>query len=101
MFLGRSKGASSYFVVSFYKAAPQNETPHHEAENVLEEIFEMEIFYVDSMYIGRQIGADKKLIANEPERLRQFLDHCWKALGEENPDLPGIFCVIHFHLFST
>ena len=33
----------------------------------------------------------KKLFANEPEGLRQFQDQRWKALGEENPNLPGIF----------
>ena len=35
----------------------------------------------------------KNWFASEPERLRQFRDHGWKALGGENSDLPGsIFC---------
>ena len=35
----------------------------------------------------------KKYFASEPEGLRQFRDHRWKLLGEENSDLPGsIFC---------
>ena len=29
--------------------------------------------------------------ANEAEGLRDFRDHRWKALGEENPDLSGLF----------
>ena len=31
--------------------------------------------------------------ANEPEGLRHFRDHRWKALSEENPDLSGPFCL--------
>ena len=42
-------------------------------------------------WIGRQIRADKKSIANEPEGLRHFRDHRWKALDEENPNLLCIF----------
>ena len=35
----------------------------------------------------------KNQFTNEPEGLRQFRDHCWKALGENNLDLSGsIFC---------
>ena len=34
--------------------------------------------------------------ANEPEGLRKFRDHRWKALGEENSDLSGIFFCDHF-----
>ena len=34
--------------------------------------------------------------ANEPEGLRHFQDHCWKALGEENPDLSGPFLFRHY-----
>ena len=33
----------------------------------------------------------KNYLANEPEGLRQVLDHRWKALGEENSDLLGPF----------
>ena len=29
--------------------------------------------------------------AGEPEGLRHFWDHHWKALGKENSDLPGLF----------
>ena len=29
----------------------------------------------------------KNLFTSELEGLRQFQDHCWKALGEENSDL--------------
>ena len=29
--------------------------------------------------------------ADEPEGLRHFRDHRWKALGEENSDLLGLF----------
>ena len=29
----------------------------------------------------------KKQFGKEPEGLRQFRDHSWKALGEENPNL--------------
>ena len=34
--------------------------------------------------------------ANEPEGLRHFRDHRWKALGEENPDLSGLFLFRHY-----
>ena len=34
--------------------------------------------------------------AKQPEGLRQFRDHRWKALGEDNPDLRGIFFCDHF-----
>ena len=33
----------------------------------------------------------KNQVPDEPEGLRQFRDHHWKALGEENSDLLGIF----------
>ena len=36
----------------------------------------------------------KNLFADDSEGLRLFRDHRWKALGEEKPDLPGIFSVI-------
>ena len=34
--------------------------------------------------------------ANEPEGLRHFRDHRWKALGEENPILSGLFLFRHY-----
>ena len=34
--------------------------------------------------------------ANEPEGLRHFRDHRWKALGEENQDLSGPFLFRHY-----
>ena len=34
--------------------------------------------------------------ANEPEGLRHFRDHRWKALNEENPDLSGLFLFRHY-----
>ena len=34
--------------------------------------------------------------ANEPEGLRHFRDHRWKALGEENPILSGFFLFRHY-----
>ena len=34
--------------------------------------------------------------ANEPEGLRHFRDHRWKALGEENPILSGPFLFRHY-----
>ena len=37
-----------------------------------------------------------KYFANEPEGLRQFRDHRWKALGEDNPDLSGLFLFRHY-----
>ena len=33
----------------------------------------------------------KNQFGKEPEGLRQFRDHRWKALGEENSDLSGLF----------
>ena len=33
----------------------------------------------------------KNQFADETEGLRQFHEHRWKALGEENSDIPGIF----------
>ena len=38
-------------------------------------------------WIADQQDAHKNQFANEPEGLRQFRDHRWKALGKENPDL--------------
>ena len=32
----------------------------------------------------------------QPEGLRHFRDHRWKALGEENSDLPGLFLFGHY-----
>ena len=40
----------------------------------------------------------KNQFAGEPEGLRQFRDHRWKAPDEENSDLPGLFSVIIFDL---
>ena len=37
----------------------------------------------------------KNQFADKPEGLRQFRDHRWKALDEENSDLPGIFFCDH------
>ena len=34
--------------------------------------------------------------ANEPEGLRHFRDHRWKALGEENLILSGLFLFRHY-----
>ena len=52
-------------------------------------------------WIGRPIWADNQF-ANEPEGLRQFQDRRWKALGEENPDLSGLFFVkFIFDLFFS
>ena len=34
--------------------------------------------------------------ANEPEGLRHFRDHRWKALSEKNPDLSGLFLFRHY-----
>ena len=34
--------------------------------------------------------------AKQPEGLRHFRDHRWKALGEENPDLSGLFLFRHY-----
>ena len=33
----------------------------------------------------------KNQFGKQPEGLRQFRDHRWKALGEENSDLSGLF----------
>ena len=38
----------------------------------------------------------KNQFANEPEGLRHFRDHRWKALGEENADLLGLFLFGHY-----
>ena len=38
----------------------------------------------------------KNQFADELEGLRQFRDHRWKALGEENPDLSGLFLFRHY-----
>ena len=43
-----------------------------------------------------QYEPTKNQFFNEPEGLRHFRDHRWKALGEENPDLLGIFFSDHF-----
>ena len=48
------------------------------------------------LWIADQRDTHEKKIVNEPEGLRQFQDHRWKALDEENPDLPGIFFFDHF-----
>ena len=37
----------------------------------------------------------KNQFANKPEGLRHFRDHRWKALGEENPILSGLFLFRH------
>ena len=42
-------------------------------------------------WIADQLSAHKKQFASEPEWLRQFRDHHYKALGEESSDLLGIF----------
>ena len=48
-----------------------------------------------------QYKSTKNKFADEPEGLRQFRYHRWKALGEENSDLPGIFlCNLFSPLFS-
>ena len=47
-------------------------------------------------WIGLPIRANKKQFASKPEGLRQFRDHCWKGLNEENSDLPGLFSCDHF-----
>ena len=47
-------------------------------------------------WIRRQQRADKKQFANKPERLRQFRDHQWKALGKENLDFLGSIFVVNF-----
>ena len=41
-----------------------------------------------------QYEPTKNQFSDEPEGLQQFRDHRWKALGKENPDLPGIFSVV-------
>ena len=41
-------------------------------------------------------SRQKNQFANEPEGLRHFQDHRWKALVEENPDLLCIFFSDHF-----
>ena len=38
----------------------------------------------------------KHRFADEPEGLRRFRDHRGKALGEENPDLSGLFLFRHY-----
>ena len=43
-----------------------------------------------------QYEPTKKQFANEPEGLRHFRDHRWKALGKENLDLLCIFFSDHF-----
>ena len=43
-----------------------------------------------------QYELTKKIFANKPEGLRHFRDHRWKALGEENPDLSGLFLFRHY-----
>ena len=45
-----------------------------------------------------QYELTKNQFANEPEGLRQFQDHRWKALGKENQDLLGLFL---YNLFLT
>ena len=35
--------------------------------------------------------AHKNQFGKQPEGLRRFRDHRWKALGEENSDLVGLF----------
>ena len=47
-------------------------------------------------WIGRPIRADKNQFTNEPEGLRHFRDHRWKALGEENSILSGPFLFRHY-----
>ena len=37
--------------------------------------------------------------ADEPEEIRQFRDHRWKALGEKNSDLSGLFFCDRFLTF--
>ena len=44
-------------------------------------------------------GHTKYQFQNKPEGLRQIRDHVRKALGKENPDLLGFFCVTIFDLF--
>ena len=47
-----------------------------------------------------QYEPTKNQFTDEPEKLRQFRDHRWKALGEENSDLLGLFFCDHFDLLS-
>ena len=37
------------------------------------------------------VEAHEKLVPEKTQGLRQFRDHRWKALGEENPNLLGLF----------
>ena len=46
--------------------------------------------------LDAQYKPTENQFANEPKGLRRFRDHRWKSLGEETPDLPGIFFVIIF-----
>ena len=43
-----------------------------------------------------QYELTKNQFPDEPEGLRQFRDHRWKALGEVNLDLTGLFFCDHF-----
>ena len=47
-------------------------------------------------WIADQRDALEKSFFKEPEGLRQFRDHRWKALGKKNSDLTGIFFCDHF-----
>ena len=38
----------------------------------------------------------KNQFSNEPKGLQHFLDHRWKALGEENLNLLGLFLFRHY-----
>ena len=51
---------------------------------------------VNTAGLDIQYEPTKNQFANEPEGLRHFRDHRWKALGEENPDLLCIFFSDHF-----
>ena len=59
-------------------------------------------WHMHSKYITAELPVSethtKNQFADKPEGLRQFRDQCWKALGEENSDMPGIFSVIIFEL---
>ena len=48
-----------------------------------------------SLIVDQQHGHKNQFVS-EPEVLRQFRDHRWKALGKENSDLPCPFFCDHF-----